>query len=112
MGVALRRKGCDESRPPAAAGAATTLGIVGWSRWNVSHINGVEVADVNAQLHRWGAEECWQFAVSELLLSFHSSIRVYLASVLTAQHSAESSSTLFVESREVGVRLRLFDFLS
>ena len=51
MRTAERAIGEDQGGLPAAPGATTSLGVVGRSRRNVSHIHDVQVADIDAQFH-------------------------------------------------------------
>ena len=47
----------DQRRLAASSCPAGPLGIVGWSRRHVAHVDGVQGADVDPELHRRRAEE-------------------------------------------------------
>ena len=68
-GLPARAVGDHQRRLAAAAGPAAALGVVGRRRRHVAQVDGVEVGDVDAQLHRRRAEQHRQLARAEPVLA-------------------------------------------
>ena len=67
--AALGAVGDDQSRLPGTSGAAATLGVVGWGRWNVAHGHGVQLGDIHSQFHGGRAIKDWELRLSEGVLT-------------------------------------------
>src|SRR5438309_100530 len=68
--VALGSKGHDKRRPSVASRPAAALGVVRGGRRHVAEVDGVEVADIDPELHCRRTEEHRQLAGAELVLAF------------------------------------------
>ena len=108
VGVALGGEGQDQRRVAVAAGPAAALGVVGGGGRDIAQVDGVEVGDVYAELHRGGAEEGGQHAVAEAALALLAVFGADLARVRLGQHRAERRGRLAVELLEEGIRLFRF----
>jgi hypothetical protein len=90
MGALGGAIGEDESGLTATAGASASLGVVGGSRRDISHIYSVESGDIYAEFHRRRAEEDRQVGSPETLFPLFSDFGIDLSGVLSAFEAKES----------------------
>ena len=63
--VALGAVGDDERGLPGTPGASTALRIVGRGGRNIAHAHGIQLGNVHAQLHGWGAVQDGKLGIAE-----------------------------------------------
>ncbi|TFE69317.1 hypothetical protein A7Q09_05345 [Methylacidiphilum sp. Yel] len=94
-----------EGRLAAPARAPAPLGVVGGCRRDVPQVHHVEIGDVDAELHRGGAEQNRQPALPEVLLALLADLRLNLGGVLPGLDADHGPRHPGVEVNEIRVRL-------
>ena len=100
VGVAGGAVGEHQRRLAAAAGPAGALRVVGGGGRHVAQPDGVEVGDVDAELHRRRAVEQRQFPFPEGALAFEAVLLRDLRGVLAGQHAGVSGGQVAVQVAE------------
>src|SRR2546426_5541405 len=94
----------NERRLPASASATAALSIIG-RRWRyVTHVDNIQLCDINAKLHRRRTIEDGQFAVPELFFALLAQVIGYLGGVFTRLQVMQVSGCSAVEFDEEGIR--------
>lgn len=106
MAVAGGAVGGDEGGLAAAPGTAAALGVIGRGGRHVTHHDGVERGDVDAQFHRRGAVEQLEFRLAEGFLPFPPLLGVDLRGVLAGEEAGQAVGRFAVEPTEEDVDTR------
>ena len=93
--------GDDDSGLPTAACTAGTLGIVGRRGGHVPQIDGVQVGNIDAQLHCGRAEHDRELTGTEFFFTLLANQRRHLCSVFAALHSGHVGGGRSIEVNKV-----------
>ena len=94
----IRAEADDQSVAPATgtAGAARTLGIVRWQRWDSDQQNGFQLPDIDPHLQRWGCEQEVDLAVVECLLGRCTGLALNIRAVHVRSEAPSSAQVTMV----------------
>ncbi len=104
VSVSLAAEGQDQRGLAAAPGTPAALSVVRWSRRYVTHMDGIKIVYVDAQLHRRCAAEHRQTPIAKFLLSINPFLRPHRTGMGLGMQSNERARSSAIESVEESIR--------